>query len=420
MADFAFSLAQKVLEKLASSNYKEISLAWGLKVEIEKLQVTMSTIKAVLLDAEERQTNDAALRIWLPDLKDVFLNARDLLDEIECEVLRRQVVKAHGSVGRKLCHFFSINPLVFRFSIGHRIKIRERIDEISAEKDRFNLNVRDEERKMMGGRRETTYSYVHASEVIGRAVEKHVIVDLLMQSDDEHNVDVIPISGIGGMGKTTVAKMVFNDERVKSHFDLKLWVHASKDFDVQQLIKEIFDSATGKVNENLNFEMLHPKLRGILIDKKFLLILDDVWNEIPRKWFELRDMILSLFLKWALKKGKDKPNEKLVEIGRDIVKMFKGVPLAVRTLGSLLHSKVDEQEWIDVRDSEMWKLKQNEDDILPVLRLSYNELSSYLKQCFLYCSLFPKGCAFHVSYVVQFWIALGVVLQSHDKNKSLE
>ncbi|KAL5575071.1 hypothetical protein UlMin_016770 [Ulmus minor] len=461
MADFALSLAQKVLEKLASSAYEEISLAWGLKGEIEQFRETMSTIKAVLVDAEERQTNEEALRIWVTKLKDVFLNARDLLDEIECEVLRSQVVKAHGHIGRKLSRFFSSsNPLVSRFIFGHRLKkIREKIDKIAIEKDKFNLNVRHEEKKMIHDKREKTCSYVRASDVIGREVEKQVIVDLLMQSDDEHNVDVIPICGIGGMGKTTLARMVFNDERLKSHFDIKMWVHASKDFDVQQLIKEIFDSATGKVNENLNFEMLHPKLRGILSAKKFLLILDDIWNEIPHKWFELRDMLmegskgskivvttrsnrvallvrtvpatfnltglseedtLSLFLKWAFKEGKDKPHEKLVEIGRNIVKRCKGVPLAARTLGSLLHSKVDEQDWMDVRDSEIWKLEQNEDDILPVLRLSYNKLPSYLKQCFLYCSLFPKGYKFHISYVIQFWIALGLVLQSHGENKSLE
>ncbi|KAL5566875.1 hypothetical protein UlMin_030039 [Ulmus minor] len=390
MADFIFPLAQKFLEKLASFAYEEISLAWGLKGEIEKLQETMSTIKAVLLDAEERQTSDRAIRLWLTKLKDVLLNARDLLDEIECEVLRSQVVAAHGSVGRKLRHFFSSsNPLVFHFSIGHVIKkIRERIDEIAAEKDKFNLIVQHEEKKIKHGRREPTYSYVR---VIGRENEKQKIVELVMQSNDERNVDVIPICGIGGLGKTTLAKMVYDDGRVKDHFDLKMWVHASKDFNVPQLIKEIFDSATGKVNENLTLEMLQTELRGTLSGKKFLLILDDVWNEIPDKWFELKNMLmdgskaskiivttrgnniaslvgtvptfnltglsqqdsLSLFLKWAFKEGQNKQHEKLVEICGEIVERCKGVQLAVRTLGSLLHSKVDEQEWIDVRDNEM-------------------------------------------------------------------
>ncbi|KAL5575097.1 hypothetical protein UlMin_016796 [Ulmus minor] len=431
MTDFVFPLAQKVLEKLASFAYEEISLAWGLKGEIKKFKETMSTIKPVLLDAEERQTSDRAIGLWLTKLKDVLLNARDLLDEIKCEVLMSQAVKAHGSVGQKLRRFFSSsNPLVFRFSIGHGIKkIRERINEIASEKDKFNLIVQHEEKKIQHGRREPTYSYVRPSEVIGREEEKQKIVELLMQSDDKRNVDVIPICGIGCLGKITLAKMVYDDGRVKDHFDLKMWVHASKDFNVPQLIKEIFDSVT-------------RELRGTLSGKKLLLILDDVWNEIPDKWLQLRDLFmdgskgskiivttrgnyiaslvrtvpainltglsqedsLSLFLKWAFKEGQNK-QEKLVKIGGEIIKRCKGVPVAVRTLGSLLYSKVDERDWIDVRDNEMWKLKQNEDHIFPVVLLSY---------------LFPKSYKFHISDVIQFWIALGVVPRSHGENKSLE
>ena len=97
----------------------------------------MSTLKAVLLDAEKKQEENEQVKVWLRRLKDVFLDAWDVLDEFECELLRRDVVKNHGSVGRKVRRFFSRStPLAFRFSIGHQIKaIRQTLDDVAKGKE---------------------------------------------------------------------------------------------------------------------------------------------------------------------------------------------------------------------------------------------------------------------------------------------
>jgi hypothetical protein len=145
-----------------------------------------------------------------------------------------------------------------------------------------------------------------------------------------------------------------------------------------------------------------------------LLVLDDVWNDDRAKWIELKDLIkvgtrgskimvttrnnsiasmmgnvpsyvlqglslkdcLSLFVKWAFKEGEEEKYPNLVEIGKEIVKKCQGVPLAVRTLGSSLFSKFDLNTWVFVRDSELWNLKQQKDDILPALKLSYDQMPS--------------------------------------------
>ena len=225
-----------------------------------------------------------------------------------------------------------------------------------------------------------------------------------------------------------LAKLVYNNENVTGHFELKVWICVSDDFDIRRLAMEILNSTNGSNDGDLTMDQLQTRLRDLLKDKRFLIVMDDVWNDVPEKWFELRDLLmggskgskvmvttrkssvasfmgsvpiysleglssedcLSLFLKWAFKEGQEKQHQNLIEIARQIVEKCKGNPLAVRTLGSLLFSNLDAKEWRYVRDSEIWKLEQKENHILPALLLSYNELPYSLKKCFLFCSLFPK------------------------------
>ncbi|BAT85277.1 hypothetical protein VIGAN_04280500 [Vigna angularis var. angularis] len=188
-------------------------------------------------------------------------------------------------------------------------------------------------------------------------------------NDDDTSLSVIPIVGIGGLGKTTLAKFVFNDNRIQECFPLKMWVCVSDDFDIKQLIIKIINSGNDEDvpphQQNLNMldmEQLQKQLKRKLSGQKFLLVLDDVWNEERVKWVELRNLIqasgagskvvvttrshsiasmmgtvpshileglskeesLSLFVKWAFKEGEEEKHPHLVNIGREIVKKCRG------------------------------------------------------------------------------------------------
>uniref|UniRef100_A0A5B6YHB8 Putative disease resistance protein RGA3 n=2 Tax=Davidia involucrata TaxID=16924 RepID=A0A5B6YHB8_DAVIN len=457
---FVFNIAQRVLGKLESPAFQEIRLAYGIKREVEKIEETLSDIKAVLLDAEEQQEKNHQLSLWLGKLKDVFYDVDDVLDQFESEALRQQVVN-RGSIIRKVRNFFSSsNPLAFRFRMGHKIKvIRERLDEIAVDKAKFNLTelVVDHRRSVAQRERVMTHSFVHASDVIGRDQDKENIVQLLMCSTDHENVSVIPIVGIAGLGKTVLAKMLYNDEKVVQHFQLRMWVCVSDDFDMKRLIAKIINSAVGINCDNLDLEQLQNRLRYTLGCKKYLLILDDVWNRDRVKWIGLRDLLiggangskivvttrdqivasitgsvppyyleglpldhcLSLFVKWAFREGEEYQYPNLLKIGEEIVKKCKGVPLAVRTLGSMLYEKIDECDWLFVRDNEIWKLQQKEGDILPTLKLSYDQLPFYLKQCFAFCSIFAKNIEIDSDFLIQLWMAQGFI-QPSDQDQELE
>ncbi|XP_073261682.1 disease resistance protein RGA2-like [Populus alba] len=147
----------------------------------------------------------------------------------------------------------------------------------------------------------------------------------------------------------------------------------------------------------------------------------DIMGTVPPHNLSLlgQEDCLSLFYKCAFKEGQMELYPNLVAIGKEIVAKCKQVPLAVINLGTQLYGKTDEKEWKSVRDSEKWE--EEGDGILPALKISYQRLPPHLKRCFLYCSVFPKDYQYFSDLeLVQFWMAHGLILQSSNPNEKLE
>jgi hypothetical protein len=355
--------------------------------------------------------------------------------------------------------FFSkSNQFLYALKMGHKIKaIRERLDSINATAKDFNLKLSHEEIPIWNKKRDDSYSFVRTEEVIGREDDKKEVIERLMESKVEENISILPIVGIGGLGKTALAQLIFNDEEIKKHFELKMWVCVSDNFDVQIIVEKILGSAKNKKLEQVEMDTLINALRNEIDGKKYLLVLDDLWNEYYDKWFNLKKLLMggargsrilvttrsekvanitytikpyllrgldehkswSLFRQMAFEKGQEPKNPRIVAIGKEIVKKCVGVPLAIRTMGSLLYFKNSETEWSSFKNNELSKISQNENDILPTLKLSYDHLPSHLKHCFAYCSLFPKDYMINKSTLIQLWMAQGFIKLS-DQNRCLE
>ncbi|CAI0461790.1 unnamed protein product [Linum tenue] len=219
------------------------------------------------------------------------------------------------------------------------------------------------------------------------------------------------------------------------------WVCVSKEADVSEVTKDILEEVTGRKCFSTTLNQLQVMLKEKLNGKKFLLVLDDVWNDKYAHWdillrplksgtegskvvvttrhetvasvmgtvvaYHLRELsdddCWCLFLKHVFEEGKSGRHIELELIGREMVRKCRGLPLAAKTLAGLLRAKTDVAEWERVLKSDMWDLSN--EDILPALRLSYHYLPSHLKQCFAYCALFPKDYVFEKEELVLLWMA---------------
>ncbi|CAJ2671449.1 unnamed protein product [Trifolium pratense] len=474
-----FGLAESLIEKLASRAYEEVCQVLGVHTDLQQFTQTLSYIKSVLLDVEQKQKELVRslrdeLGNWRRLLEVALTDAEYVFNEVEFQNLRKKVIKDNGGrIITKVDHFFSrCNPLAFRFRIARKIKeINKRLDKIAADRIKFGFQIIDVPNDTpVTHRREMTYSRVINSEVIGRDHNKRKIIDLLVQHDNDQNLSVIPIVGLGGLGKTTLAKFVFNDEMISRCFSFKMWVCVADiyGFDIKEVIIKIINSANDSLKgdapayqqnyRDLEIEQLQNHLINKLTGQKFLLVLDDVWNEDRFKWIQLRDLIhagapgskilvttrfnsiasmmgtvsphileglsledsLSLFVKWAFKEGEESRYPHLVNIGREIVKRCGGIPLAVRAIGGLLFSKYETGDWENVRDNEIWNLPGT-DEILSALKLSYAQMPSDMKKCFATLSLYPRGHTFDSFHVTSLWRALGLLpAPNRNQNQTLK
>ncbi|OWM86855.1 hypothetical protein CDL15_Pgr015891 [Punica granatum] len=333
-------VVESITGHLLSLVSQEIGLARGVKVELQKLQSTVSAIAALLCEAERRQVQAADLKDWLKKLEDVLYDADDLLDDFSTEVLRRRGVVGGGNrILNEVGFFFSSsNQLVYADKMAHRVKdIRERIDAISNDRVRFQLAESSNLVSLVENRvTRETYPYEPQPYVIGRDTDKKEVIEFLLNPDFEENVSVLPIVGFGGLGKTTLARLVFNNDSVKEYFELKLWVCVSTNFDVKDILGKIVRECIASLNMNelrnllgeeldgkddmmkmsrdqilekvlaklTNMDELQRKLGEVLDGKKYLLVLDDVWNENRREWLNLESFLQNGFFRTVQKEVK--------------------------------------------------------------------------------------------------------------------
>ncbi|CAL5331019.1 unnamed protein product [Camellia sinensis] len=459
---FLSAFVKLLFEKMSSFASSKLPTFEGIDTQLTNWTNMLSQIEALLIDAEEKQLTDRAVNLWLDNLQDVAYDLDDVVDEFATEALRQSLKakppQASSSKVWNLIPNFKPRDLMFNFKMKSKIEeINTRLHNSYEPCSKLNLV------KIVGTtptpmtktwQRPDSTSLFDEPHIYGREHDQRKIIELLVRGNESshNNISVIPIVGMGGIGKTTLAQMVYNDETVQKHFHLKAWVCVSDEFDIMRITKAILESVTSQTLSFNNLDQVQVQLKQALAGKKFLIVLDDVWNKKYSDWNVLKkpfnegaqgskvvvttrdrdvarmmravelhyievlsdDDCWSLFSRHAFENRSIDANPNLVSIGKKIVKKCKGLPLAARTLGGLLHCKEQDEEWEDVLHSKIWDLPQ-ESDILPALRLSYHHLPSHLKQCFAYCSIIPNDYEFEEEELVLLWMAEGFIQKQRKK-----
>ncbi|KAL6654635.1 hypothetical protein ACP70R_008100 [Stipagrostis hirtigluma subsp. patula] len=460
MATILFSFVGSCIQKVQEIITEEAIQILGVKQDLRELQQTMTQIQNFLRDADRRRIEDLAVSNWLNELRDAMYDADDIIDIARFKA-SNLLAGQPSSLSRKLirCKGF---PFLSCFSTIHTrhdiaVQIRclnKRIEKISELGKTFKFETEPVgSSSSLSNMRRT--SHLIEPNLVGKEIihATNRLVGLVLEHKKQKAYK-IGIVGTGGVGKTTLAQKLYNDRRVKGNFKKHAWICVSQQYSEVALMKEILRNIGVHQDQGESIGELKAKLAEAIEERSFFLVLDDLWqsdiwtnllrtplhaaaqgtivvttrHDTVAKAIGVEHMhrveLMSEEVGWELlwksmNINDEKEVHSLRDTGIEIVRKCGGLPLAIRVIGSVLATKEKtENQWRKILSNDAWSMNKLPVELRGALYLSYDQLPQYLKQCFLYCALYPEDWTLHRDDLIRFWVAEGFI--ANQENQQME
>ncbi|XP_022736630.1 disease resistance protein RPM1-like [Durio zibethinus] len=463
MAEIAVSF---LLEKLSSFLQTEVELLQGIPEDLEYIKNELQSLKAVLRVADSVGESNQELKVWVQQVREVAYDTEDILDEYKLDLVNDH---RHGidAFLHNVCCF--TKNLKAQHRIASKIQgIKSRMSNISARRPHFDNNGANEQGPSSTGTvnpwldRRGDALLLDRVDLVGIDEPKDQLIKWLVEGNPGRKV--ISVVGMGGSGKTTLVKQVYDNANVKKHFAVHVWITISHPFKIEKLlrkmVRQLFDAIRKPVPQgvdDMDAVFLKMVLKDFLQQRRYLVVLDDVWHmnewevvshalanngrgsrvllttrnsevastsciESGDKVFNVEplspDESWILFCKKCFRQNSCPPE--LEKHSRRILEKCEGLPLAIVAISGVLATKRRiVAEWETVYRSLGAEIDDNSKliNFKEVLLLSFNDLPYHLKSCFLYLSLFPEYHPIESMRLIRLWIAEGFVEAKEGKTQ---